>query len=52
MAISRWATPKRYECAHRACPEAALILVRRELHEFHDRKASLTDKAHNCCGTH
>lgn len=46
---SRWATPKRYQCAHTGCPVAAFILKPANAHPAGD---GIPSRAHNCCGTH
>lgn len=36
--VSRWSSPKRYDCTHDDCPDAAVVLR--------------TNPAHNCCANH
>lgn len=46
---SRWATPKKYACAHSDCPTPATIL---KAAGAHPDIPGAPDTAHNCCGTH
>jgi hypothetical protein len=41
---SRWATPKKYPCAHKDCTVPATVLRTASAHP------EQVDKTHNCCG--
>lgn len=46
---SRWASPKKYACAHGECTHPAATLKPAGTHTEGD---DATTKAHNCCGRH
>lgn len=46
---SRWASPRRYSCAHDECLNSASILVPAETHLVDEAGST---RPHNCCGAH
>lgn len=46
---SRWASPKKYACAHGECAHPAATLKPAGAHPEDDETSA---KAHNCCGAH